>query len=571
MAALTLDQALELATGHFQAGRTDAAKAVLDAILGEAPDCADAHNLLGLTAHKSGALEAALASIGEAVRLVPEDANYISNLGVVHKTKGDLDQAGICFRRAIELEPEKPSFHFNLGQTLYQGGRDRDAMAALQRAVGLAPDYVNALNELGNCLRDIGRADRDLDMLRRGLDCFTQIAAIQPDFRGLAWCRFRVLREQARLALDGGSDTSLAICRECEDVLAAADWLPAGKIFADGGANSSLEIFDIATAADGSFGPAAVKPYQNARLLPGDKEWFLIDEGVIHLTDMANTTPETGPYVIAEGARQAVLRIPGAVHRISHNRQAPLFLIGGSRNYYHWMLDYLPRLMLAGADMRLLVNEVRAPFQDECFALLGIDADRLVVAPDGVQIVCDELQAAAIPVRQMRLDGAALAWLRGDFAAKALSGAGDNTGAGAPTKRRLYVSRKDASLRRVVNEAEVLDALEPLGFELVIGGDLSVAGQVRLFSGADIVVAPHGAALTNLVFTDPGALLVELSAAQRVQYSFFRQICQDCGHDFALLQCGAVPSPEQTLGANNQDHDMHVPVDQLLGLLRERL
>jgi capsular polysaccharide biosynthesis protein len=562
MAPLTLDQALELATAHFQADRTDAAKTVLDAILGQAPDCADAHNLLGLTAHKSGALDAALASIGEAVRLVPEDANYISNLGVVHKTCGDLGQAEFCFRRAIELEPEKPSFYFNLGQTLYQDGSDRDAMVALQRAVGLRPDYVNALNELGNCLRDIGRADRDLDILNRALDCFTQIAAIQPDFRGLAWCRFRVLREQARLALDGGGDRLLAICRECENVLATADWLPAGKSFAGAGAGSALEIFDIATEPAEPFGKALVKTYKNVRLLPGDKEWFLADGGAIHLTDMANTTPETGPYVIVEGARQAVLRIPGEVVCISHK---PLFLIGGSRNYYHWMLDYLPRLMLAGTDVKLLVNEARAPFQDECFALLGIDADRLVGVPDAAQIVCDELQAAAVPVRQMRLDDAALAWLRGDFAAKALAGSGIST------KRRLYVSRKDASLRRVVNEAEVLDALGPLGFELVIAGDLCVAEQVRLFSEAELVIAPHGAALTNMVFTNPGALLVELSAAQRVQYSFFRQLCQDCGHDFALLHCGSVPSPEQTLGANNQDHDMHVPIDQLLALLGDHL
>ncbi|MBT5181824.1 MAG: DUF563 domain-containing protein [Rhodospirillaceae bacterium] len=566
MAALTLDQALELATEHFQADRTDAAKAVLDAIVREAPDCADAHNLLGLTTHKSGALEAALASIGEAVRLVPEDANYISNLGVVHKTRGDLGQAEICFRRAIELEPEKPSFYFNLGQTLYQDGRDRDAVVALQRAVALRPDYVNALNELGNCLRDLGRADRDLDMLGRALDCFARIAAIQPDFRGLAWCRFRVLREQARLELDGGNDRVLATCQECENTLASADWLPAGKTFAGSGVRSSLEIFDIASEAGGSFGEASVKTYKNVCLLPGDKEWFLADGGAIHLRDMANTTPETGPYVIVEGAHQAVLRIPDAVHRVS---QTPLFLIGGSRNYYHWMLDYLPRLMLAGKNVRFLVNEARAPFQDECFALLGINADRLVGAPDAVQIVCDELQAVAIPVRHMHLDDAARNWLRDDFAAKALASV--STGADISTKRRLYVSRKDASLRRVVNEAEVMDALGPLGFELVIGGDLSVAEQVRLFSEADIVVAPHGAALTNLVFTNPGALLVELSAAQRVQYSFFRQICRDCGHDFALLQCGSVPSPDQTFGANNQDHDMHVPVDQLLTLLHDRL
>ena len=111
MASLTIDDALQLATGHFQAGRTDAAKAALDAILGEAPDCADAHNLLGLTAHKTGALEAALTSIGEAVRLVPKDANYISNLGVVHKTRGDLGQAETCFRRAAQLEPKRRVFN----------------------------------------------------------------------------------------------------------------------------------------------------------------------------------------------------------------------------------------------------------------------------------------------------------------------------------------------------------------------------------------------------------------------------------------------------------------------------
>jgi hypothetical protein len=62
-----------------------------------------------------------------------------------------------------------------------------------------------------------------------------------------------------------------------------------------------------------------------------------------------------------------------------------------------------------------------------------------------------------------------------------------------------------------------------------------------------------------------------LSAAQRVQYSFIPLLCQDCGHDFALLHCGSVPSPEQTLSANNQDHDMHVPVDRLVDLIRGHL
>ena len=288
MASLTIDDALQLATGHFQAGRTDAAKAALDAILGEAPDCADAHNLLGLTAHKTGALEAALTSIGEAVRLVPKDANYISNLGVVHKTRGDL-----------------------------------------------------------------GRSEADPALLTRALACFDRIAASQPGFHGLAWSRFRGLRERARLELDGGDlDTALATCEKGEAVLAGADWQPAGATLAASGVQSSLQTFLIANPPAISFGAASVKTYKDARLLPGDREWFLADGGDIHLTDMANTTPEVSPYVIVAGAHQAVLRMPADVVRFS---DAPLFLVGGSRNYYHWMLDYLPRLALAGEDVKLLV------------------------------------------------------------------------------------------------------------------------------------------------------------------------------------------------------------------------
>ncbi|MAF47337.1 MAG: glycosyltransferase 61 family protein [Rhodospirillales bacterium] len=568
MASLTLDDALELATGHFQAGRYDAANKVLGAILAEVPDLPDALNLYGLTAHATGALNEALAFIGRAVGAQPEDANFISNLGVVHKTRGEMEQAEACFRRAIELQPDKANFHFNLGQTLYEGNRDREAAAAYARAVELRPGYVSALSELGSCLRDVGRADRDRATLERALACFDDIAAIEPGFRGLAWSRFRVLRERARLEIDGGdSEAALSTCQEIEKNLSHADWLPDGATFAGGGVKTELQAFTIAPTPAMAFDADSVKSYADTRLLPGDREWFLADGDKIHFKDMANTTPEVSPYVLVAGRDKAVLRMPSDTVRIS---DPPLFLIGGSRNYYHWMLDYLPRLALAGDlaggdAVKFLVNAERARFQDECFDLLGIDADRLVGAPDAAQIVCDELFVAPIPIRDMHLDAAALGWLRDGFAAKALGGAGSSD------KRRLYVSRKDASLRRVANEAEVLEALKPFGFEVIVGGELTVAEQIRLFSAAEAVVAPNGAAFANLVFAPSGALVVELSAAQRVKYSFIPVLCGDCGHDFALLNCGSVPSPEQALTANNQDHDMHVPVAKLTALLRARL
>ncbi|NOG52157.1 MAG: glycosyltransferase family 61 protein [Chloroflexi bacterium] len=81
--------------------------------------------------------------------------------------------------------------------------------------------------------------------------------------------------------------------------------------------------------------------------------------------------------------------------------------------------------------------------------------------------------------------------------------------------RRLYISRSKARRRRVLNESAVIALLAPLGFEAFTLEDLSVAEQVRLFAGAEAVVAPHGSGLTNLVFGQ-GIKVIELHTPLQV-------------------------------------------------------
>lgn len=69
--------------------------------------------------------------------------------------------------------------------------------------------------------------------------------------------------------------------------------------------------------------------------------------------------------------------------------------------------------------------------------------------------------------------------------------------------RRIYVSRKDASRRRVRNEQALVAALEPLGFESICAADLSVPELIDTFARADLVVGPHGAGLSYLIFSRP--------------------------------------------------------------------
>lgn len=76
--------------------------------------------------------------------------------------------------------------------------------------------------------------------------------------------------------------------------------------------------------------------------------------------------------------------------------------------------------------------------------------------------------------------------------------------------RKVYISRKDATRRRMVNEAVLTGKLEKIGFEIVECENLNVREQQDLFGSAKIIVAGHGAALTNLVWCPENALVLDI-------------------------------------------------------------
>ncbi len=77
-----------------------------------------------------------------------------------------------------------------------------------------------------------------------------------------------------------------------------------------------------------------------------------------------------------------------------------------------------------------------------------------------------------------------------------------------PVSPYIYISRSKAK-RKVLNEDEVLNFLSPLGFRAYDLEDRSLAENVRLFSQAKVVVGPHGAGMSHIIFAPETAHLVE--------------------------------------------------------------
>lgn len=104
---------------------------------------------------------------------------------------------------------------------------------------------------------------------------------------------------------------------------------------------------------------------------------------------------------------------------------------------------------------------------------------------------------------------------------------------GGPPTRRVFISRAEATRRRLVNEDEVWPMLADAGFERTVMENLSFDDQVRLMRETAVLFAPHGAGLTNMLFCPPGARVVEVADLSFPNPNFYATAAA-LGHDYWL-------------------------------------
>jgi capsular polysaccharide biosynthesis protein len=223
--------------------------------------------------------------------------------------------------------------------------------------------------------------------------------------------------------------------------------------------------------------------------------------------------------------------------------------VAGS-NYYHWIHDVVLRLhevieRLPG-DTRFVVPPRPRPFQDEALALIGVSPDRLCELGDGGVARFENLYFSP-PSAPTGVDSPeAELWFR----ERALHAYGIALG---PPSRRIYISRRGASYRRIANEPEVEVLLRDLGFEIHELEQYSLRDQVALFAEAEVVVSAHGAGLTNMLFSPPGLVVVDIFESTRFNKCFW-SMSTALGHRYWYLVGDTVPSGTTYAG------DIHVPL-----------
>jgi len=216
------------------------------------------------------------------------------------------------------------------------------------------------------------------------------------------------------------------------------------------------------------------------------------------------------PYVFTESTdypdTHSLLPISyrnGLEHPVEELEEAaPLYPLYAFHNFWHWMFEGLPRLLVLekfGYDGIYIIAH-GVPFIMDLMDLLGIDPKRL------------RFNDTTYKVRKLMLPHpwSATTMYHGNpelfsLVRSTLLDAVEPL----PGRKRCYV-RRVGSKRRVINETDVLHTLEAFDFEILVPESLSARQQIQFMTNVDFSVMPHGANCTLAAFQKSGSAFVEL-------------------------------------------------------------
>ncbi|WP_431857408.1 glycosyltransferase family 61 protein [Azospirillum sp.] len=306
------------------------------------------------------------------------------------------------------------------------------------------------------------------------------------------------------------------------------------------------------------YGAAALDPalfrLRNVVALPLPGDWrFLTQDGRLVLGGVS-VWPGKPAWAVNPAApvEERVFRV-ALPEPLAEIEEEYLWLGGPSpANYYHWVIDTLPRLLAFRSCAELwrrplLVGAACVRYMAEAFDLLAVPAGDLrpLARPVRLRSVCVVSNLSSYG----HIHPVAIAALRHAF----LPLAGETAG----PSRRILVLRRDAGRRRLLNEDEVARWAAARGFEAVSLSGMGFLEQIRLFRQARIVLGAHGAGLTNLVWAQPGGCALVEMAPDAPSLNHFERLAARMALPYRRVVSG------RTLRRGDRDGDFLVGCDAL--------
>ncbi|HMJ47545.1 MAG TPA: glycosyltransferase family 61 protein [Ferruginibacter sp.] len=228
-----------------------------------------------------------------------------------------------------------------------------------------------------------------------------------------------------------------------------------------------------------------------------------------------------------------------------------------SFGYYHWFIECLTRLVAAKKFINNHKIILPAKFRDlkyvsESIVALGYDVYYYDIKK---RLRVHELVLPSHATNNMSCNPTIINLLSKTFDSL-------NTYDNVPVKL-VYITRKQAGARRIVNEEELLPIFSKFNIEVHCLENYSFSQQLSLLQSTKVLIGPHGAGLTNMLFMPKGnSIIIELRNKADKYWNMFFTLATDLGHDYLYLLGDAISS-EFSQASDTHNADLYIDAREL--------
>ena len=180
------------------------------------------------------------------------------------------------------------------------------------------------------------------------------------------------------------------------------------------------------------------------------------------------------------------------------------FLFGGENNYWHFLIDFMPRLFclnyITNKDIQIIIaadlDKKYLEFIINYCKLIKLDKLNFIkINRDNLIYFFENLIFTSRP--SISFDYVFYNKFIGNSYLK-------------KRIRNLYVKRGNTINRRVLNENELIKFLQKYNYEIIDCVEMKIEEQIKVFSQAKNIIIPSGAAMANLLFVPDNINVVEI-------------------------------------------------------------
>ena len=214
-------------------------------------------------------------------------------------------------------------------------------------------------------------------------------------------------------------------------------------------------------------------------------------------------------YVIKNGTPKFINKIKGKLAILSQGAS-------GYNNYAHCLLDIIPKIKLISLATNF--NKINYfyfsklnRYQKEIFNYLGIKESKIIDSNKYRHVQSTKIIGVTHPNyfkgtisnAHSKLPKWIVRYLRSKFLKKSSKKYNFD---------KIYIDRSDSSHKhcQVINNNEIKKFLKLKGFKILKLSNLSFKKQIDIFSNSKLIVGPHGAGFSNLVFCRKNTKVIEI-------------------------------------------------------------